>query len=146
MTHPRIDAPTPRDVKELLDFLPALCAEGFQPVNRWHGGVNEEGVITMPYPEYEQVVGRFFRAASKKWWMDKRNQPETAAAMLMDERALLDAVINDIRSMLTYCVRGERFCDGHWAAMIEGGHVCRLLRRLASVSGVDVDTHPHPLG
>ena len=35
--------------------------------------------------------------------------------------------------MLTFCVRGERFCDGHWAAMIEGGQVRRLLERLAEL-------------
>ena len=42
-----------------------------------------------------------------------------------------------IKTMLTYCVRGERFGDGHWAAMIEGGHVRRLLERLTEMrSGV----------
>ena len=35
--------------------------------------------------------------------------------------------------MLTFCVRGERFCDGHWAAMIEGGQVRRLLERLKEI-------------
>jgi len=35
--------------------------------------------------------------------------------------------------MLTYCVRGERFGDGDWGAMIEDGHVRRLLERLAEI-------------
>jgi hypothetical protein len=35
--------------------------------------------------------------------------------------------------MLTYVVRGERFCDGHWGAMVEGGQVRRLLQRLAEL-------------
>jgi hypothetical protein len=35
--------------------------------------------------------------------------------------------------MLTYCVRGERFSDGHWGAMIEAGYVRRLLERLAEL-------------
>jgi hypothetical protein len=29
-------------------------------------------------------------------------------------------------------VRGERFCDGHWAAMLEQGHLRRWLERLAA--------------
>ena len=29
--------------------------------------------------------------------------------------------------MITYFVRGERFCDGHWGYMIEGGYVRRIL-------------------
>ena len=35
--------------------------------------------------------------------------------------------------MLTYFVRGERFCDGHWGRLIEGGHVRRILERLAEL-------------
>jgi hypothetical protein len=36
--------------------------------------------------------------------------------------------------MLTYCVRGERFCDGHLGGMIEKGHVQRILQRLREIS------------
>jgi hypothetical protein len=96
--------------------------------------------MTMPYPEYEEIVERFFRAASKECWMDRRYQPETAAAMLLDEGMVRDADVGQIRTMLTYCVRGERFCDGHWAAMIEGGHICRLLRRLDGLSSTQVSS------
>lgn len=35
--------------------------------------------------------------------------------------------------MLTYCVRCERYSAGHWGAMIEGGQVRRLLKRLAEI-------------
>ena len=34
---------------------------------------------------------------------------------------------------MTLVVRGERFCDGWWSSMIEGGHVRRLLERLAEI-------------
>jgi hypothetical protein len=44
-----------------------------------------------------------------------------------------NATLDQIKTMLTYCVRGERVCDGHWCAMIEGGHVRRLLERLAEL-------------
>jgi hypothetical protein len=35
--------------------------------------------------------------------------------------------------MLTYCVRGERFCDGHWENLLRSGRVVALLRRLAEL-------------
>jgi hypothetical protein len=35
--------------------------------------------------------------------------------------------------MLTYCVRGERFSDGHWAAMLESGRIVALLKRLRAL-------------
>ncbi len=35
----------------------------------------------------------------------------------------------EIRAALTYFVRGERFCDGHMAAAIEGGYLLKWLTR-----------------
>mgnify|MGYP006315657893 CR=1 FL=1 len=50
--------------------------------------------------------------------------------LLLSEDGVRNATLDQIKTMLTYCVRGERFGEGHWAAMIEGGHVRRLLERL----------------
>jgi hypothetical protein len=35
--------------------------------------------------------------------------------------------------MLTFCVRGERFSDGHWEEMIEKGYIRRILERLNEI-------------
>lgn len=35
----------------------------------------------------------------------------------------------EVRAALTYFIRGERFCDGHMAAMIENGYLLRWLKR-----------------
>jgi hypothetical protein len=32
--------------------------------------------------------------------------------------------------MLTFCIRGERFCDGHVASVIESGKMKSILMRL----------------
>jgi hypothetical protein len=32
--------------------------------------------------------------------------------------------------MLTFCLRGERFCDGHVASVIEAGKIKSILKRL----------------
>jgi Family of unknown function (DUF6508) len=53
--------------------------------------------------------------------------------MLEDPALLRRASIDEIKTMLTYCVRGERFSEEHWGAMIEQGHVRRLLERLAEI-------------
>jgi hypothetical protein len=39
--------------------------------------------------------------------------------------------LDEIKSMLTYCVRGERFYDGHWEDTLKSGRITALLRRLA---------------
>jgi hypothetical protein len=47
--------------------------------------------------------------------------------------SLKAADLFQIKTMLAYCVRGERFCEGHWGEMIEGGHIRRLLERLGEL-------------
>ncbi len=57
--------------------------------------------------------------------------------MLENEDIVKTASLAQVKTMLTYCVRGERFCEGHWAAMIEQGHIRRLLERLLELRPVD---------
>jgi hypothetical protein len=126
--------PTKAEIDELLAFLPQLYAQGFRPVKRWMGGDRDtNGSIVMPYPEYDEVVDKFFKVASKECWLDFEYNPEEAYRMLKDEEAIKAADLAKIKTMLTFCVRGERFSDGHWEAMIEGGYVRRLLVRLGQI-------------
>ena len=128
----KIRLPTQRKIEELVAFLPQLHAEGFTPIKQWGGGTQEQdGVFTMPWPEYEELVETFFRVASSECWCDHDYLPEKTAHMLNNTDFIKTATLSQIKTMLTYCSRGECFCDGHWAAMIEGGHVRRLLERLA---------------
>ena len=89
----------------------------------------------MPWPEYDETVVEFFRIAGAECWRDYDYRPEEAGRTLRDEGAVGSADLDQIKTLLTYCVRGERFGDGHWAAMIEGGHVRRLLERLEELPG-----------
>jgi hypothetical protein len=53
--------------------------------------------------------------------------------LLADEALIRRASLAEVKTMLTYCVRGERFGDGHWAAMLESGKVVALLKRLRAL-------------
>lgn len=133
--------PTLQDIDELLAFLPLLEPEGFEPVERWGGSdVAEDGAVTLPWPQYNQTVIAFMQAAAKEAWSDYDYQPAQAARMLRDQEAVGQASLAEIRTMLTYCVRGERFGDGHWAAMIDQGHIRRLLTRLSELRQSVADT------
>ena len=126
--------PTSQEIKELVAFLPRLYTEGFTPIERWGGGTKgQDRVFTMPWPEYNKVVEEFFRVASSECWIDYDYSPEDAGRMIENDDFIKTADLAQIKTMLTYCVRGERFCDGHWAAMIERGYVRRLLQRLAEL-------------
>lgn len=125
--------PTVEAIEALTAFLPLLYAEGFSPVMRWEGGRQEDGSFTMPYPDYHPVVEEFFHTVSGQGWLDTGYDPEQAHRMLQDENLVKTASLSQIRTMLTFCVRGERFSDGHWAEMIAQGHIRWLLERLNEI-------------
>jgi hypothetical protein len=119
-------------IEELLRFLPLFDVPGREYVKAWAGGEETpDGAITFPYPEYFDDVLEFFRLAGKTCWSDFEYNPKEAYAMLNDDPFVNTCSLNDIRTMLTYCVRGERFADGHWANLLQSGRVVALLRRLA---------------
>jgi len=126
--------PALQEIEELTAFLPILYADGFSPIISWSGGEKQKnGTITFPYPNYNKVVEEFFRVAGNEYWLDYEYNPEQAGRMLRDENFIKVASLSEIKTMLTFCVRGERFSDGHWGEMIEEGYIRRLLERLDEI-------------
>lgn len=122
--------PSPEDVAELISFLPQLEAPGFAPISAWRGGEkNADGEYTTCWPEYDEVVERFFVAAAKPCWIDRRYLDADPSENIRRPGYIESADLAQIKSLLTFCVRGERFCDGHWGGVIEAGHVQRIVRR-----------------
>jgi len=123
---------TPRDIDALLEFLPALEKPGRAFILRWAGGeaVDAETTTTR-YPIYADDVLAFFGQAGAPCWSDTSYNPRVAAKMLEDEALIARATLDEIRTMLTLCVRGERFGDGYWGSLLEKGRITAILRRLA---------------
>ncbi len=127
--------PTIQEMQELTAFLPRLYSDGFKPVIKWNGGdLRKDGSITLPYPEYDPLVVEFYHFAANPCWLDHDYRPEEAARMLKDEEFVKSASLVQIKTMLTFCVRGERFSDGHWAEMIENGCIRKILERINELS------------
>jgi hypothetical protein len=80
-------------------------------------------------------VAEFTSAIASGDWLDQAYVPEQAAAMLRDQRAIGNASLDQVRSMLTHFVRGERFSDGYWGALIDSGVVRAILERLQQLRG-----------
>lgn len=126
------EAPITREkIDELTQFLPAFEAAGHAFYERWEGGKkNADGVIPMPYPVYPQDVEQFFRLIAQPCWFNYDYEPDRASVMLNDDALIAQATLDEIRTMLTYCLRGERFSDGFWGSVLERGRVQLILRRL----------------
>ncbi len=126
--------PTKADIQELVSFLPILYAEGFSPIIRWHGSKGTGGATAAWYvPVYHEKVDAFFELTAKDCWCDYNYDPKTASEMLEDEALIARAALPEIKTMLTCCRRGERFCDGYRGAVIKEGKIRLILQRLQEI-------------
>ncbi|MEZ0370816.1 MAG: DUF6508 domain-containing protein [Candidatus Sericytochromatia bacterium] len=114
-----------QDLDELIARMQAVTGENFEPLRQGAGGGT--------WPEYDEAVLSFYAAAARDCWTDPDYDPETAAISLADPETIRTAPLERIKTILTYCQRGERFCDGHWAAMIKNGTIRSLLERLEAI-------------
>jgi hypothetical protein len=121
---------TRRRIDELLRYLPVFAVPDARFVTEWGGGPRPDGTIEMGYPVYASEVSAFFELAAQPCWCDYEYHPATVGEMLEDDALIAAADLDGIRTMLTYCVRGERFGGGHWEEMLVSGVVVKLLRRL----------------
>jgi hypothetical protein len=123
--------------------VPKFQDPGFVPVIEWLGGDEiEPGVISMPHPSYDEIVIAFMQEASQNWWSDVEYTNSNARAMLDEPSLVAKASIDQIRSMLTLCVRSERFCDGAWETIFEKGYLLAILERLHQMNLIDGDPAP----
>lgn len=119
LNHSRLH--TRQEILQLTTFLPELCAPGFKPTLKLHGCEPDEiGVRHFPLPEYDPVVKDFFHHASQEQWCDTGYISNNAAEMLRKDNFIDQSSLPEIKTMLTYCVRSERICDGYWAMLIDG--------------------------
>lgn len=121
--------PTLAEIREIVEFLPILYADGFTPIRQ-----------SNPQFEYEPVVISFYMLCSGEHWIDYNYNPPEARRLFDNDDLIRNASLSQIKTMLTYCVRGERFCDGFWAGMIEGGYIRQLLERLMEIASTMTDS------
>jgi hypothetical protein len=121
---------TAKRIDELLRFLPRLEKPGRKFIRRCVGGEQPDGSFQIPCPIYYADVLKFFRTASQPWWCDYKYNPPEAGKMLENRRLVKKATLDQVKTMLTYCARSERFCDGFWADVLKSGKVFALLKRL----------------
>ncbi|WP_322362836.1 DUF6508 domain-containing protein [Pseudomonas sp. Teo4] len=114
------------DIDAVLAYLPRLYPDGV--------AISTYVVLeNAHYPTYHAVVSDFYDLLRMPCWMEVDYLAKGAGHMLETPSLTAQADLAGLRAMFTYCLRGERFCDGHWASMIEKGYVMNLLHRLKVV-------------
>jgi hypothetical protein len=122
---------TPSKIDELVRFLPAFEMPGREFIMRWEGGDPQaDGSVSMPYPVYTADVNLVFYYVSQPCWCDFDYTLKRSDVLLDDDAFIARSSIVEIRTLLTYCARGERFCAGFWGGVLKRGRVQAVLRRL----------------
>lgn len=119
-------------VSELLSFLPYLRGLVGKKAVKWRGGEKlEDGTSVLPYPDYPRKLFDFFRVAAKPWWTDPHYLESRPGKWI--EREMGSVGKDRVLAALTFCVRGERFCNGYWAEVVESGRLVRVLERIGEL-------------
>ena len=125
------EIPSKGDIQELIAFLPVFAEEGFDPIIKWGGGeVDPSDAHTFPWPVYQPAVEQFFRLAGREPWCDFDYAAKNVPVLLQEPGYIEGCSVDEIKTVLTFCVRGERLCDSHWGGVIREGLVQRILERL----------------
>ena len=127
--------PAAKDIQGLVAFLPKLYADGFEPVAGYtKGGKNKNGVITLSYPIYDELVDNFVDFIyAQNCWVDYNYLATTEKLDLKDPLTIANATMPQIQALITFFLQGEKFCDGFWGDMIETGYIRQLLERLSEM-------------
>ncbi len=103
-------------------------------IAKWAGGEKrDESAWTLPFPEYRVEVEGFFTALGEfllLWTPTSSDYLETSRELRDDHDAIGSAGPDEVKALLTFVWRGEKFCDGFWEAQLQSGLVTVLLDRL----------------
>ena len=116
-------------IDELTACLPTVFGEGTEPFvtePNWEAS----DVIVLSGPKYSEGVRNLFFIAASEQWQDPDYISKGAEVMLGNPETIANASIDDIRTMLTHCVRGERFASGYRERVLKGGQILQILERL----------------
>ena len=93
-----------------------------------------EAIAADGWPSYPPALLAFFQAASEPGWMVPGYDTGLISHCLQTEGALEDSDLPGLCLLLTFIVRGERFCTGHWYTMLKRGYLRRWLQRLSALA------------
>ena len=124
--------PSKTDIKELTNFLPLLYNENIELSKSPKKGTTD---LWGGFYVYHPTVNTFFELASQEHWKDYQYVDNFSEEMIGPGK-IEEASINQLKTILTWCDRTERFFEGHWEYVIEIDIIKRVLNRLNEILDV----------
>ncbi len=123
-----LDAEWSRKADALLALRPAFEAAEREPdrLGRWQQQPGHWPFFAYASPELSLLSER----VHDDGWLDVDYLASPALDRLHAPDGIASLTLRQVASVLTWVVRGERFCDGHMAACVADGTVSAVLRRL----------------
>jgi uncharacterized protein DUF6508 len=121
--------PTGVDWAAVLAFLPVFEQPGFSP-GQW------EGEYFSAFYSYYPEVLRFLEtldSAGVIYGFDWPAWQREAERYMREPSVLARARLPTLRKLLTLHARKDRFCEGHFAAVLESGHIIAILKRVETL-------------
>lgn len=119
------DQPTSENIQNVVRYLEIFRTSRYASAegeSEWGGTIfsDETSEFILTLSENKMIV--------EYDWPHWREQ---AAKYEQDEALLANAGLNDLRKLLTYHLRHDRFSEGWLLAVLQSGHVTAILERLA---------------
>lgn len=131
MPEPRKSDKSEREhIDELLRFLPIFDEPDHKKLHARVYAPSDPNRSREAGPAYTGEAEGLMRLLAREPWPDRDYLPEQAEEMIQDDRVIATATLVQVRTMLTYAHRIERFCEGGWGRMLMKGRVTALLKRL----------------
>jgi len=130
------EPPTAEEIETLVGFFPLLNDPTFAEV-KWHCD-QSDGVVHLPWIEYGPEAGRLMAFLASSRFVQPFDWPawqDQAERYVEEPQRLRSASMADIQRLLTTHLRKERFCEGHFAAMLSRGHIAAIVARVAELAG-----------
>ena len=119
-----------KTIKELTDFLPIIYDDKIEVAK---GPKKGEADLFGGYHIYHPSIEKFFELASQQYWQDYQ-YVENFSYQMIEQGEIEKASINQLKTILTWCNRVERFNEGHWEYVIKDDVIKRVLNRLIQIN------------
>lgn len=127
-------------IDELLRLLPVFL-ETDKFIEKIGGGENlDENIITAPFVIYTKEVNEFINLV-QNYWTDYNYSKNIDYGNIYDDDFVQKSNIFEIKSMLTYIIRNERFCDGCLGKYFSDNRINLILKRLLALRGSIVNSY-----
>jgi NDP-sugar pyrophosphorylase family protein len=123
---------TKKEIKELTDFLPLIYDNKIE-LSKPYRNADMSDMISGGFYKYHPSVLTFFELASQDHWKDYQYVDNFSEKMI-EPGKIEEASINQLKTIITWCDRMERFFEGHWEYVIENDIIKRVLKRLIQLN------------